>query len=53
MSYCELTTLDKEFLRNLIDNQTNRICESIRELRILVHEDAEEILRQTKEESYK
>ena len=38
MAYCELTTLDKEFLRSLIDNQTNRICESIRELCTIVKE---------------
>ena len=49
MTYCELTTLDKEFLRSLIDNQTSRICKSIQELRVmieqycaLVHEDVKE-----------
>lgn len=38
MAYCELTTLDKEFLRSLIDNQTGKICDSIRTLRATIEE---------------
>lgn len=38
MAYCELTTLDKEFLRSLIDNQTGSICDSIRALRATIEE---------------